>query len=63
LKKRIKLESAVSECSGLLVKEEQTHIGREYGLPWVIGVPEGTSEIHTGDLVTVDRYLGIVTIE
>ena len=38
-------------------------IAREYGIPCVTGIPEATSHIHTGDQVTVDGYLGIVTIE
>jgi len=37
-------------------------IAREYGIPCVTGIPEATSQIHTGDQVTVDGYLGIVTI-
>lgn len=37
-------------------------IAREYGLPCVTGVPHATALIHTGDLVTVDGYLGIVTL-
>jgi phosphoenolpyruvate synthase/pyruvate phosphate dikinase len=37
-------------------------IAREYGLPCVTGVPEATSLIQTGDLVTIDGYLGIVII-
>jgi phosphoenolpyruvate synthase/pyruvate phosphate dikinase len=37
-------------------------IAREYGLPCVTGIPDATSLIHTGDEVTVDGYLGIVTI-
>jgi len=37
-------------------------IAREYGLPCVTGVPEATTQIHTGDLVTIDGYLGIVVI-
>ncbi len=37
-------------------------IAREYGLPCVTGVPEATTQIHTGDLVTVDGFLGIVVI-
>ncbi len=37
-------------------------IAREYGLPCVTGVPDVTRLIHTGDEVTVDGYLGIVTI-
>ena len=37
-------------------------IAREYGLPCVTGVPDATTRIHTGDTVTVDGYLGIVTV-
>jgi pyruvate,water dikinase len=37
-------------------------IAREYGLPCVTGVPDVTRLIQTGDPVTVDGYLGIVTL-
>jgi pyruvate,water dikinase len=37
-------------------------IAREYGLPCVTGVPDAVSLIRTGDSVTVDGYLGIVTL-
>ncbi len=37
-------------------------IAREYGLPCVTGVPEATLLIQTGDPLTVDGYLGIVTV-
>jgi pyruvate,water dikinase len=37
-------------------------IAREYGLPCVTGIPEATSSIRTGDAITVDGHLGIVTI-
>jgi pyruvate,water dikinase len=37
-------------------------IAREYGLPCVTGVPDATSTIETGDQLTVDGFLGIVTI-
>jgi pyruvate,water dikinase len=37
-------------------------IAREYGLPCVTGVPQALQAIHSGDLITVDGYLGIVTI-
>ena len=37
-------------------------IAREYGLPCVTGVPNATALIETGDTVTVDGYLGIVTV-
>jgi pyruvate,water dikinase len=38
-------------------------IAREYGIPCVTGVPDATNLIGTGDVVTVDGYLGIVIIE
>jgi pyruvate,water dikinase len=38
-------------------------IAREYGLPCVTGVPDATSAIPDGARVTVDGYLGIVTVE
>jgi len=38
-------------------------IAREYGLPCVTGIPEATAVIRSGDLITVDGYLGIVTID
>ena len=38
-------------------------IAREYGLPCVTGVPRVTELVATGDEITVDGYLGIVTVE
>ena len=37
-------------------------IAREYGLPCVTGVPDATAMIENGDSLTVDGYLGIVTV-
>ena len=37
-------------------------IAREYGLPCVTGVPDATVLIRTGEILTVDGFLGIVTI-
>ena len=37
-------------------------IAREYGIACVTGVPNAVDRIKTGDTVTVDGYLGIVTI-
>jgi phosphohistidine swiveling domain-containing protein len=37
-------------------------IAREYGIPCVTGVPNATVLIQTGNIVTVDGYLGIVTV-
>jgi pyruvate,water dikinase len=38
-------------------------IAREYGLPCVTGIPDATELIRTGDALTVDGYLGIVTVQ
>lgn len=38
-------------------------IAREYGIPCVTGIPDATGIIKNGDTVTVDGFLGIVTIE
>lgn len=37
-------------------------IAREYGLPCVTGIPAATDRIGTGDDITVDGFLGIVTL-
>ena len=37
-------------------------IAREYGLPCVTGVPDVSAVLRTGDRITVDGYLGIVTV-
>jgi pyruvate,water dikinase len=37
-------------------------IAREYGLPCVTGISDATALIQTGDDITVDGYLGIVTV-
>ncbi len=37
-------------------------IAREYGLPCITGIPDATTLINTGDSITVDGYLGIVTL-
>ncbi len=37
-------------------------IAREYGIPCVTGVPDAAELIHTADRVTVDGYLGVVTV-
>ena len=37
-------------------------IAREYGLPCVTGIPDADKLINTEDQITVDGYLGIVTI-
>ena len=37
-------------------------IAREYGLPCVTGIPDADRIICTGNQITVDGYLGIVTI-
>jgi pyruvate,water dikinase len=37
-------------------------IAREYGLPCVTGIADATALIQTGDDISVDGYLGIVTV-
>ncbi|MGD8270765.1 MAG: PEP/pyruvate-binding domain-containing protein [Desulfobacterales bacterium] len=37
-------------------------IAREYGLPCVTGIPDATTLLQTGEQVTVDGFLGIVTV-
>ncbi len=37
-------------------------IAREYGIPCITGVPDATAAINSGDQLTVDGFLGIVTI-
>jgi pyruvate,water dikinase len=36
---------------------------REYGIPAVVGVPEVTRRITTGQRITVDGATGVVTID
>jgi len=38
-------------------------IAREYGIPCITGVVDATSLIQTGELITVDGYLGICTVQ
>jgi len=38
-------------------------ISREYGVPCVTGIPDATNIIKTGEMITVDGYLGIIIIE
>jgi phosphohistidine swiveling domain-containing protein len=37
-------------------------VAREYGIPAVVGVPEATYKIETGQLITVDGAAGLVTL-
>ncbi|HEX3199019.1 MAG TPA: PEP/pyruvate-binding domain-containing protein [Propionibacteriaceae bacterium] len=37
-------------------------VAREYGIPAVVGVPEATQKIKTGQLITVDGSAGLVSI-
>jgi pyruvate,water dikinase len=53
-------EGIVERRGGMLI--HGAIIAREYGLPCVTGVPEAASAIKTGEPLTVDGYLGIVTI-
>ena len=57
----VPLAAGIVECrGGMLI--HGVIIAREYGQPCVTGVPLATALIHTGDRLTVDRYLGIVVI-
>jgi phosphohistidine swiveling domain-containing protein len=38
-------------------------VAREYGIPAVVGVPDATQRINTGDRITVDGAAGTVTME
>jgi pyruvate,water dikinase len=57
----VPLASAVVERRGGMLIHGAI-IAREYGLPCITGVPDATILIRTGDKITVDGYLGIVTI-
>jgi pyruvate,water dikinase len=57
----VPLASAVVERRGGMLIHGAI-IAREYGLPCVTGIPDATALIETGDDITVDGYLGIVTI-
>jgi pyruvate,water dikinase len=37
-------------------------IAREYGIPCVTGIPDAVDRIPAGAVVTVDGYLGLVTV-
>jgi pyruvate,water dikinase len=37
-------------------------VAREYGIPAVVGVPDATQKIETGQLITVDGAAGLVTL-
>lgn len=53
--------AVVEERGGMLI--HGAIIAREYELPCVTGAARSTQLIHTGDQVTVDGYLGIVTCD
>ena len=57
----VPLASAVVERRGGMLIHGAI-IAREYGLPCITGVPNATALIKTGDDITVDGYLGIVTL-
>jgi len=38
-------------------------VAREYGIPAVVGVPEATERISTGQQITVDGSAGTVSLE
>jgi pyruvate,water dikinase len=57
----VPLASAVVERRGGMLIHGAI-IAREYGLPCITGIPDATTLIKTGDEITVDGYLGIVTV-
>jgi pyruvate,water dikinase len=57
----VPLASAVVERRGGMLIHGAI-IAREYGLPCVTGIPDATVLIQTGDDISVDGYLGIVTV-
>jgi phosphoenolpyruvate synthase/pyruvate phosphate dikinase len=57
----IPLVSAIVERRGGMLVHGAI-IAREYGIPCITGVDNAAEVIETGDLVTVDAYSGIVTI-
>jgi pyruvate,water dikinase len=57
----IPLASAIVERRGGMLIHGAI-IAREYGLPCVTGIPQVTRTVKTGDVITVDGYLGIVII-
>lgn len=57
----VPLASAVVERRGGMLIHGAI-IARELGIPCVNGVPEATSFLKDGDLLTVDGYLGLVTV-
>jgi pyruvate,water dikinase len=38
-------------------------VAREYGIPAVVGVPDATTRIRTGDTVTVDGAAGTIVVD
>ncbi|MGD8368143.1 MAG: PEP/pyruvate-binding domain-containing protein [Desulfobacterales bacterium] len=57
----VPLASAIVERRGGMLIHGAI-IAREYGIPCVTGVADATTLIRTGDRITVDGYLGIVTV-
>ncbi len=51
----------VEQRGGMLI--HGAIIAREYGIPCVTGIAHAITHIQTGGLLTVDGYLGIVTVE
>nr|WP_276321982.1 PEP-utilizing enzyme [Nitrosococcus wardiae] len=57
----VPLAAGIVECRGGMLIHSAI-IAREYGISCATGIGKATSRIHTGDRVTVDGYLGIVTL-
>jgi pyruvate,water dikinase len=57
----VPLASAIVERRGGMLIHGAI-IARELGIPCVNGIPNASQRLANGDIVTVDGYLGIVTI-
>ncbi len=51
----------VEQRGGMLI--HGAIIAREYGIPCITGIARATEYIKTGDTLTIDGYLGIVTLD
>ncbi len=54
-------------CSGIVERRggmlvHGAIIAREYGIPCITGIPDATTQISTGDALTIDGYLGLVIV-
>ncbi len=50
----------IMEAGGML--SHGSVVAREYGIPAVVGVPDATTRLHTGQQVRIDGTLGTVNL-